>query len=192
MIIALVFPFATVAAQAEFLTRSLLGPRWEGTALYVQWLCAPMLALAVTCWMDRLFDVFAKQKVSLVFEVVFAIVLLATVLLLFLVGSAGAVIPVFASASTVYYVALAVCAIRVTRIRLPAAHRLLIAAGGSAAVFGVTWLCSQMARSEVWQLGCFGVGYLVTIVAWLVFGGRTVVRAVFLSPVARRNPPGAR
>lgn len=69
--IALVVPYVAFAIEAPALTDGLLSEKWHGTGPYLQALAGPALLFAATCWLDRAFDSFRRQKVAFSLEASF-------------------------------------------------------------------------------------------------------------------------
>jgi hypothetical protein len=67
------------ALEAPRLTDAVLSDKWHGTGPYLQALAAPALVLASTCWLDRAFDSFRRQKAALSLEASFTILSVALV-----------------------------------------------------------------------------------------------------------------
>jgi O-antigen/teichoic acid export membrane protein len=80
--VVMVVPYAAFAIEAPALTDGLLSHKWSGTGPFLQALAGPALLLAATCWLDRAFDSFRRQKVAFILEASFtsASVLLVAVL----------------------------------------------------------------------------------------------------------------
>lgn len=69
--VAMVVPYVSFAIEAPALTDGLLAAKWHGTGPYLQALAGPALLLAATCWLDRAFDSFRRQKVAFTLEASF-------------------------------------------------------------------------------------------------------------------------
>jgi len=72
--VALVVPYVAFAIEAPSLTDGLLSHKWQGTGPYLQALAGPALVLATTCWLDRAFDSFNRQRVAFSLEASFTLV----------------------------------------------------------------------------------------------------------------------
>ncbi|GAC1331790.1 MAG: hypothetical protein NVS9B2_11470 [Steroidobacteraceae bacterium] len=70
----LVVPYAAFAIEAPALTEALLAQKWHGTSAYIQALAGPALLLAATCWLDRAFDSFRRQRVAFSLEASFTVI----------------------------------------------------------------------------------------------------------------------
>jgi O-antigen/teichoic acid export membrane protein len=69
--VAMTVPYVSFAIEAPALTDDLLSAKWHGTGPYLQALAGPALLLASTCWLDRAFDSFRRQKVAFALEASF-------------------------------------------------------------------------------------------------------------------------
>ena len=72
--VVLVVPYVALAVDAPLLTDAVLSDKWRGTGPYLQALAGPALLLAATCWLDRAFDSFRRQKVAFSLEGSFTVV----------------------------------------------------------------------------------------------------------------------
>ena len=70
----LIVPYVAFAIEAPAITDALLSQKWRGTGPYLQALASPALVLAATCWLDRAFDSFKRQRVAFLLEASFTIV----------------------------------------------------------------------------------------------------------------------
>jgi O-antigen/teichoic acid export membrane protein len=75
----LVVPYVGFAIEAPAITDAVLSAKWHGTGPYLQALAGPALVLAATCWLDRAFDSFGRQRVAFSLEASFTIVSVALV-----------------------------------------------------------------------------------------------------------------
>ncbi len=69
----LIVPYVAFAIEAPAITDALLSQKWRGTGPYLQALASPALVLAATCWLDRAFDSFKRQRVAFLLEASFTI-----------------------------------------------------------------------------------------------------------------------
>lgn len=60
-----------LVVYSDYMTRLLLGPDWEGMIPYFQWQVFPAVTLLITNWLDRLYDVYGKQKLATQLELGF-------------------------------------------------------------------------------------------------------------------------
>jgi O-antigen/teichoic acid export membrane protein len=73
-IVVLAVPYAAFALEAPAMTDGLLAEKWHGTGPFFQALAGPALLLAATCWLDRAFDSFRRQRVAFCLEAGFTLV----------------------------------------------------------------------------------------------------------------------
>ena len=69
--IVMVVPYVALAIEAPALTDGVLAAKWQGTGPFLQAFAGPALLLATTCWLDRAFDSFRRQKVAFTLEATF-------------------------------------------------------------------------------------------------------------------------
>lgn len=177
--VALALPFLVVALESKGLVELLLGPQWGDAARYLAWLALPMYVLAATCWIDRLFDVYGRQKFGLWLEAGFFVVVTLQAAILFLAGHPDAVVPVFAITSTAYYLLYARVAIRASGIVIGDLRRVVAVTVGSVVVGGMTWLILPAGLPTLARLLTYFGAYITLVVAWLARGGRSRVSDVF-------------
>lgn len=87
--VVMVVPYVAFAIEAPAMTDGLLSYKWHGTGPFLQALAGPALLLAATCWLDRAFDSFRRQKVAFTLEASFTAI--SVVLVGFLSRYVGAV-----------------------------------------------------------------------------------------------------
>ena len=177
--VALGLPFLVVAIESRAIVELLLGPQWDVAAGYLAWLALPMYVLAVTCWIDRLFDVYGRQKYGLWLEGGFFAVITLQSASLFVAGHPGLVVPMFAMTSTVYYLLYARVAIRTSRLVLGDLRRVVAVTAGALSVGGATWSVLPAGWPAYGRLLAYFGAYLALVLAWLAVGGRSRVFDVF-------------
>lgn len=172
-LVLLVPAFVFLAVEAVPLVRMLFGGDWAATAPMVTLLAVPMLTLAATGWIDRLFDVYQQQPVALSLEAGFTvIVMVAFGIALRSDPSGGAAILAFAALSTIYYHVYVWVAFRragmATRGITSLAAAAWLGAAAYAALAGwcaahlpfaarvAVWLVVQGALLAAWLLGAGG------------------------------------
>jgi O-antigen/teichoic acid export membrane protein len=74
MFVLLVVPYVGFAIEAPAIADVVLSTRWHGTGPYLQALAGPALVLGATCWLDRAFDSFGKQRTAFSLEASFTII----------------------------------------------------------------------------------------------------------------------
>lgn len=103
-LVLLVPAFVFLAVEATTLVTWLFGAGWSESGRAVAVLAAPMLTLAATGWIDRLFDVYQQQPAALALEAVFTVLVLAGFTFALQADATGDLaILVFAVLSAVYY-----------------------------------------------------------------------------------------
>ncbi len=70
----LIVPYVGFAIEAPAVADAVLSEKWHGTGPYLQALAGPALVLATTCWLDRAFDAFKRQRVAFSIEASFTII----------------------------------------------------------------------------------------------------------------------
>ena len=103
LFVVLVVPYVAFAIEAPRLTDALLSPKWRGTGPYLSSLVLPAVLLASTCWLDRAFDSFRRQRVAFALEASFTITAVALVGCLTHFVAPTSVIRAFAVLAFVYY-----------------------------------------------------------------------------------------
>lgn len=165
--LALLFPYLVLSVEAPLAAEQFLGPKWSGTGLYLQALAAPALVLAATCWLDRAFDRYGKQKIALALETVFTV--LCLLLLLSVAPNANPLTTtwIFALASTAYYVLYAYCSFRFCGLAIRHLRRVayvVILAGVVA--MATTFLALNLPSAPL-RLTTYGILAFATALVWL-------------------------
>jgi O-antigen/teichoic acid export membrane protein len=179
----LFLPYCILGMEADVLAGWVLGGKWAGTESYLRWLALPMFVLAVTCWMDRFFDLYARQRAGLVLESSFTVLLLVVTAALYLSGTSKAVVPCFALLSTAYYVLYAFVAVRSAQTTVP---QLRAAALSIAAVallsIGALAIC-HLLGDNLQRLLAGALAYLLILSFWGLTRGREVLRLLLSPPM---------
>jgi O-antigen/teichoic acid export membrane protein len=177
--VALVPPFVFLAADAPLLVDGLLGGEWSGSGTYVRLLAAPMLVLALTGWLDRVFDARQRQGLALALDASFSVIVLAAVAAALGLGAGGAdAVALIGFMSLLYYaayagIALHLCGLPPRRIVALGAGCLVLAALATA-VFLLPLASSLAARA-----GVYAAFHLAVVVAYAALPGRvTTLRAL--------------
>lgn len=71
IVFAITGPSIAVLYNCDLIISYTLGTQWAESAIYVQWLLLPTSTLAITSWLDRLFDVAGRQKLALQLEIIY-------------------------------------------------------------------------------------------------------------------------
>jgi O-antigen/teichoic acid export membrane protein len=179
-VVAMLPPFVFAMVEAEVLARTVLGPQWVGTGEFIRLLAMPMLVLAVTCWLDRLFDVRQRQRVALALEGGFTILSVALAALLLAAGHAAAAVIVFAVTSTLYYAIYALLAFAANDLPVIGLRRPAILA---AVMLAASLLASAIVApiESPWvRLAVCGLFWLIAVAAHsLRPTGRETLRVLF-------------
>jgi O-antigen/teichoic acid export membrane protein len=99
----LIVPYVAFAIEAPALTDAVLSEKWHGTGPYLQALAGPALVLAATCWLDRAFDSFRRQRVAFSLEASFTLISVISVGCLSKVIDPVSVAWAFGALALVYY-----------------------------------------------------------------------------------------
>jgi O-antigen/teichoic acid export membrane protein len=99
----LAVPYVALVFEAPTLADALLSAKWHGTGPYLQALAGPALLLAATCWLDRAFDSFRRQRVAFTLEASFTFISVTLVACLSKVIDPVSVAMAFGAVALVYY-----------------------------------------------------------------------------------------
>ena len=102
-VVVLAVPYVAFALEAPALTDALLAEKWHGTGPFFRALAGPALFLAATCWLDRAFDSFRRQKVAFRLEASFTLLSVGLVALLSRFIDAVYIAWTYAAVAIVYY-----------------------------------------------------------------------------------------
>ncbi|HLW23999.1 MAG TPA: oligosaccharide flippase family protein [Steroidobacteraceae bacterium] len=183
--VALVTPYVALAIEAPALTEVTLSAKWHGTGPYLQALAAPALMLAVTCWLDRAFDSFRRQKIAFVLEASFTAVSVALVAVLSLCIDPVAVVWAFGALALVYYWVYALgvfvsCGFRLADLRRAMAQGLL----SLSIALVLALLVHRIAHPEIRLLSYLGLMGAV-LAAWVrLQGGADIIMRLARSRAA--------
>jgi O-antigen/teichoic acid export membrane protein len=186
--VVMVVPYAAFAIEAPAMTDGLLSYRWQGTGPYLQALAGPALVLAATCWLDRAFDSFRRQKVAFALEASFTSISVVLVALLSRYAGAVTVAWAFGILAILYYwtyflMTFIACAFPLTNFRRACLTGLLaimsaLSLGAAAHQIPQLWL----------RLPCYVVAMAVVIFGWIRFrGGADVLRLLMRSRVGAQE-----
>jgi len=172
-------PFVFAMAEAELLATAVLGPRWAGTGEFILLLALPMLVLAATSWLDRLFDVHQRQRVALALEGGYTVLSLTVVAGLLVADQPRVAVAVFAAGSFAYFLLYAWLAFVAnglpgrTLLRPAAIMLVLAAASAAVSVVAASWP-SAGARAAL-----HGAFWLLAVLLYMLrFGGRDALRSL--------------
>lgn len=170
--VALVPPFVFLAVDAPRLVDGLLGGEWSGSGTFVRLLAAPMLVLALTGWLDRVFDARQRQGLALVLDASFSVVVLVAVAAALVLGAGGAeAVALIGVMSLLYYAAYAGIALHLCG--LPPRRIVALGAGCLAlAALATAVFMLQPASSLATRAGIYAAFHLVAVVAYAALPGR--------------------
>jgi O-antigen/teichoic acid export membrane protein len=179
-----VVPYAAFAIEAPSLTDALLSQKWRGTGPYLQALAGPALLLAATCWLDRAFDSFRRQRVAFSLEASFTLTAVITVGVLSRYFNPLAVVWAFSGLALAYYwiyflTTFVACGFPLADFRRACASGALSL--GIALIFGD--LTHQMS-SLILRTLAYALVMAAVIAGWIRFrGGAQILRTLFQSRV---------
>lgn len=182
--VVMVVPYAAFAIEAPALTNDLLSAKWHGTGPYLQALAGPALLLAATCWLDRAFDSFRKQKVAFALEASFTSMSVLLVASLSKLVSPLTVAWSFGTLAIVYYWTYFLATF--LACRFPMADFRRACATGLLALAAAFGLCTAASRLPGLPLRLAAYLLVMAIVAlwWVRFrGGREILRLLMRSRV---------
>jgi O-antigen/teichoic acid export membrane protein len=96
--------FGLLAGEAEWIVKVLLGPEWSESALMLTLLAPAMMLFTGTSWLDRLFDVFMRQRAALFLQITYIAVVSLSVSLTLVFLDATIAVGAFALISAAYFV----------------------------------------------------------------------------------------
>jgi O-antigen/teichoic acid export membrane protein len=173
----LVVPYVAFAIEAPALTDAVLSEKWRGTGPFLQALAGPALLLAATCWLDRAFDSFRRQKVAFSLEASFTVVAVVLVAFLSKLLDPVSVAWVYGTLAFAYYwiyflVTFVACGFELADFRRACVTGL--ASLITALLLGV--LAHQITELA-WRLPAYAVVTAVVIALWArLRGGGHIVR----------------
>jgi O-antigen/teichoic acid export membrane protein len=171
-----VVPYVAFALEAPLLTDAVLSDKWHGTGPYLQALAAPALLLTATCWLDRAFDSFRRQKAAFSLEASFTILAVALVAALSRLINPVAVAWAYGVLACAYYwvyflVVFVACGFELAALRracMSGLIALLLALTLGAAV--------HRAGGVAWRLGAYALLTILVVALWTtVRGGKGIV-----------------
>ena len=184
LFVVLVVPYVAFAVEASALTDAVLAERWRGTGPYLTALAGPALLLAATCWLDRAFDSFRRQRVAFLLEASFTVVAVTLVGWLSRVIDPVAVTWVFAVLAFGYYwiyflVTFVACGFDLAQFR----HACLTGVAVLAVALLLGILVHQTLRLG-WRLPAYAAVMAAVLVYWnRLRGGADTLRMLLQSRV---------
>jgi O-antigen/teichoic acid export membrane protein len=103
MFVILVVPYVALIFEARTIADALLSAKWHGTGPYLQALAGPALLLAATCWIDRAFDSFQRQRAAFMLEASFTVTSVTVVACVSKIVDPVTVAWIFGAMALVYY-----------------------------------------------------------------------------------------
>lgn len=182
--VALVVPYTAFAIEAPALSDALLSRKWHGTGPYLQALAGPALLLAATCWLDRAFDSFRRQRVAFSLEASFTVISVLFVGLSSRYIDAVSVVWGFAALAFAYYwiyflSTFVACGFPLADYRRACATGFLAAA--AALIFGAF---AHQISALAWRLPAYALVMAAVLAAWIRYrGGADILRMLALSRV---------
>ena len=185
--VALVVPYTAFAIEAPALTDAVLSEKWFGTGPYIRALAGPALMLAATCWLDRAFDSFGRQRAAFALEFGYTLAALALIGCLSRFMDPVHTTWAFAAMAIVYYwtyfmTTFVACGFPLEAFRR--ACRTGILSLGAALPLGL--LTHAMAR-PVWRLPLYAALMACLVGLWMRFlNGSGTLRVLLESKPGRR------
>ena len=182
--VVLVVPYAAFAIEAPALTDALLAQKWHGTSPYIQALAGPALLLATTCWLDRAFDSFRRQRVAFSLEASFTVISVVFVSVSSRYIDAVSVVWGFAALAFAYYwiyflATFAACGFPLADFRRACATGLV--ASGAALVFGAL---AHRIPALPWRVPAYAMAMAALIGVWIRYRrGADILRMLMQSRI---------
>jgi O-antigen/teichoic acid export membrane protein len=170
--VVLVPPFVFLGVEAPLLVDGLLGGEWTGSGELVRLLVPPMLALALTGWLDRVFDARQRQGLALGLDAAFSVTVLAGVsMVLELDRGGGTAVAVLSLLSLLYYTAYAGIALHLCG--LPPPRLVALGCGCLAlAALAATVFLLPLTATLAGRCGVYGAFHVATVAVYLALPGR--------------------
>lgn len=189
MFVVLVVPYAAFAVEAPALTDAVLSQKWHGTGPYLQALAAPALVLAATCWLDRAFDSFRRQRTAFLLELSFTIISVTLVGYLSEFIAPVSVAWVFGALALLYYwiyflLAFVSCEFPLEEFRRANRNGLIVICAVSVGVFTAHLAATFLVRAALDAVTMAGA---IAIWAWYL-GGADTMRMLMRSQIGSEGP----
>jgi lipopolysaccharide exporter len=181
----LVVPYVALVFEAPMLADAVLSARWHGTGPYLQALAAPALLLAATCWLDRAFDSFGRQRVAFSLEASFTLISVLLVAGLSMILDPIAVAWAFGLLALAYYwiyflLTFIACGFPMAEFRRACRNGVIVVAavsGGAAA--------TQLADSILVRAACYAALMAAVLAIWIRYlSGADTIRILTQSQKA--------
>jgi O-antigen/teichoic acid export membrane protein len=172
----LVVPYVALAIEAPLLTDAVLSEKWRGTGPYLQALAGPALLLAATCWLDRAFDSFRRQKVAFSLEASFTAAAVVLVACLSKLVDPVAVAWAYGTLALVYYWIYSLVTFVACGFEL-AAFRHACVTGLATLIIALTLgILAHQITDLAWRLPAYAVVMAMVIALWTrLCGGRNIL-----------------
>jgi len=163
MLVILVPVFAIFSSEAYSIVGQLLGARWLGVARIAVILAPAMLALTSTSWMDRIFDVYSRQRLVLWMQIAYTTVLCISMTAAMATDRQVAALYCFSVISTLYFALFGSVAMKIVGAKEWSAFRPLMA---SLLAYAVLFAFSRLVQGQL-SLALRCVVYLTIYSIWL-------------------------
>jgi O-antigen/teichoic acid export membrane protein len=164
-------PFVVLAVDSRDVVAVLLGHAWDDASPYFSALAWPMLALTATCWLDRLFDVYGRQRTAVALEVAQTLCCLAIVSIVAPWLGGLAAVRLLAGWALAYYLVYAVFAFRAGSLDVRVLTRPLLVFAGMALVAGAAVLFGYRLDSAYSGLALYAFVYVAAVGGWIGWAG---------------------
>jgi hypothetical protein len=175
----LIVPYLAFAIEAPSLTDEVLSEKWRGTGSFFRALAAPALLLAATCWLDRAFDSFRRQRAAFALEASFTVTSIALVAYLATRVDALSVAWAFATLGVIYYwtyltTTFVACGFPMADFK----HACMTGLLATGLTLGLCILAHQLPQLSL-RVACYALLMLALCVGWLRFrGGFGILRTL--------------
>jgi len=171
LLMMLVMPAAgVVAINADKVMLFIFGDKWADTATMVQWMVIPAAFLVCIDWMDRLLDVYGKQKQMFIIEVCGTMISVGGLLYgLFVLSSPETGVALFSVGLLTQYLILGYVALSSSGITKRAIFKLIFS---GIIVLGATLILSVIIKSS---------HVIISLVAPLILGYLAATLVLYLS-----------
>ena len=167
--------------NAEPLARSFFGTSWIGLGAYVPWMALSYLVLACTGFIDRLFELYGKQRVALNLDLAFTVVMLGGLLIAGKSSNGLVMTATFSFIYLIYEIYWTWVAHRANSLPLVELKRVALILVVQLAFWCI--ICSLLLTVSIfyWRVVVFVfLSPILFMVHYRFLGGRDVVRRLFL------------
>jgi O-antigen/teichoic acid export membrane protein len=184
----LLVPYVAFAIEAPALTDAVLSEKWRGTGPYLQALAGPALVLAATCWLDRAFDSFRRQRVAFSLEMSFTLISVILIGYLSRFIDPVAVAWAFGALAIVYYwtyflLTFVACGFPLKEFRRASRNGLIVICAVS-----VGAIVAQIATVFAARAALYTVTMATVIAIWIMYlGGADTMRMLMRSQIGREG-----